>query len=63
MTTQITKDASPRLPRPADYTPYSNRILANAGQSVSTRNLWLLALAVALSALGLIALSFILPTN
>jgi len=63
VTTQITKDSSPRLPRPADYTPYSNRILANAGRSVSTRNLWLLALAVALSALGLIALSFMLPTN
>ena len=63
MTTQITKDSSPRLPRPADYTPYSNRILANAGRSVSTRNLWLLALAVALSAIGLIALSFMLPTN
>ncbi len=63
MTTQITKDSSPRLPRPADYTPYSNRILANAGQSVSTRNLWLLALAVFLSGLGLIALSFMLPTN
>jgi len=63
VTTQITKDSSPRLPRPADYTPYSNRILANAGRSVSTRNLWLLALAVALSAIGLIALSFMLPTN
>ena len=63
MTTQITTDSSPRLPRPADYTPYSNRILANAGQSVSTRNLWLLALAVFLSGLGLLVLSFILPTN
>ena len=63
MTTQITKDSSPRLPRPADYTPYSNRILANAGQSVSTRNLWLLALAVVLSGLGLLVLSSILPTN
>ena len=63
MTTWITKESNPRLPRPADYTHYSNRILANAGQSVSTRNLWLLALAVALSALGLIALSFMLPTN
>jgi hypothetical protein len=63
MTTEITRSTSPRLPRPADYTPYSNRILANAGPRVSTRNLWLLALAVVLSIVGLIALALMLPTR
>lgn len=62
MTTEITKSTSPRLPRPADYTPYSERILAGTRKDTTTRQFWALALAVAMGILGLIAAGFILPT-
>lgn len=58
MTTQITKEANPRLPRPADYTPYSNRILASTGRRGPLPSR-LLRVALILTILGAVALAII----
>jgi hypothetical protein len=59
MTTQITKDSNPRLPKPSEYVAYSNRILS-AARPTLPRHLPIVAFVLGLVGLGLLALSFAL---
>ena len=57
MTTQLSKDASPRLPKPSEYTHYSNRVLSHARPALP-RRLLPVAFALLLFGAGMILLLF-----
>jgi hypothetical protein len=59
MTTQLAKDSNPRLPRPSEYTAFSNRVLS-AARPALPRHLPAMAFVLALVGLGLLILSFAL---
>lgn len=56
MTTNITKEANPRLPKPSEYVAYSNRILQAARPSLPKH---LVGVGVGLALVGLALLGLV----